>query len=399
MDCSGSLAWSTDGTQAAWTQCAGALSIANRVFVHSVADAATWAVGAALGDPTIERLHFTPSGKALLLQISERTDTRLVLAPIDGKPTKTLGDDFGVYGQLKPVGKLWVGAYSDPTHRADLVTVDAKGRRELLYRANPQLDDFDLGELTVVNWTNSEDTDLEGLLYLPPEAEGPQTLMVMPHGGPDSVSMRGFNSWARYFVSRGYAVFQPNYRGGTAYGLAHYAANRGRLGQIEQIDIESGVDQLIADGIADPERLVYGGWSWGGYLTAWTIGHTDRYKAAVAGAAVVDVVNQYVMSDINHGVIAEWEYTGNPWTGLEHYDAADPSRSLGNVTTPTLVLHGDADTRVTFASGLTLYRALSDIGVDTDLWVYPGSGHGPHLTAQRVHVVEAWADWYDTHLE
>ena len=117
----------------------------------------------------------------------------------------------------------------------------------------------------------------------------------------------------------------------------------------------------------------------------------------MAGAAVVDVVNQYVTSDINHGQVAEWEYTARPWAGLDRYDAADPSRFLGNVTTPTLVLHGDADTRVPFAQGLTLYRALVDQEIDTALWVYPGEGHGLSNPAHNVHRMEVWAEWMSTY--
>jgi len=222
-------------------------------------------------------------------------------------------------------------------------------------------------------------------------------LIVMPHGGPDSVSRAAFDPWARFFAAHGYAVFKPNYRGGTSYGLAFYSANRGRLGTIEFLDIEAGVDALIARELVDPERLYYGGWSWGGYLTAWTIGHTDRYRAAVAGAAVVDTVNQYVTSDINHGKVADWEYNGRPWKGLAAFDAADPSRSLANATTPTLVLHGDADLRVPFAQGLTLYRALSDLDVETELWVYPGAGHGLRSGAHQVHRLETWLQWYQDH--
>ena len=126
----------------------------------------------------------------------------------------------------------------------------------------------------------------------------------------------------------------------------------------------------IAAGQADPHRLFYGGWSWGGYLTVWTIGHTSRYRAAVAGAAVVDTVYQYVTSDINHGVAAEWEYRGNPWKQLDRFDRSNPMRSLGKVVTPTLVLHGEADGRVPFDNGRMLYRALSDVGCEVELRAY-----------------------------
>jgi dipeptidyl aminopeptidase/acylaminoacyl peptidase len=221
--------------------------------------------------------------------------------------------------------------------------------------------------------------------------------MVYPHGGPDWVSTAGFNSWVTYFANQGYSIFRPNYRGGVGYGYEFYASNRGRLGEIEELDIESGVYHLIATKKADPEKLVIGGWSWGGYLTSWIIGHTDRYKAAVVGAGVIDVINQYVTSDINHGVVAQWEYNGNPWQNTENYDRSNPVRVLKNITTPTLILHGENDKRVGFDQGLTLYRALKDVGCITKFYAYPNEPHGFRDPAHVLHVLEKWTDWYMDH--
>jgi dipeptidyl aminopeptidase/acylaminoacyl peptidase len=178
----------------------------------------------------------------------------------------------------------------------------------------------------------------------------------MPHGGPDGVSFETWNGWAQFFAARGYSVFQPNYRGGIGYGRAFYEANRGRLGEIEFMDIESGVDALIASGKADAGRLFYGGWSWGGYLSAWTLGHTDRHRAIMVGAGVVDVVLQYVTSDINHGAAADWEYKARPWAKPDAFEKANPARFLAAAKTPTLIMHGEEDPRVPFVNAQILYR-------------------------------------------
>jgi len=247
-----------------------------------------------------------------------------------------------------------------------------------------------------VTWTNPEGVVLDGILYntalVNPGESAP--MMVMPHGGPDGVSMETFNTWAHFFAARGYSVFRPNYRGGIGYGFAFYAANRGRLGEIEWIDIESGVDHLIASGKVDSNHLVYGGWSWGGYLTAWTIGHTDRYKAAVVGAGVADVRNQYVVSDINHGVAALWEFKGNPWEQPENFERANPVQFLAEATTPTLVIHGCEDERVGFVQGMTLYRALHDVNCEVMFLMYPREPHGFEEPAHIAGMLDAWADWY-----
>lgn len=158
------------------------------------------------------------------------------------------------------------------------------------------------------------------------------------------------------------------------------------------------MDALIASGRVDRGRLVYGGWSWGGYLTTWTIGHTERYRAAVAGAAVVDVVSQYALSDVNHGIAAQWEFQGDPWRDPQKFAAANPMASLHRAVTPTLVLHGLADRRVGYTSAVILHRALLDVGCEVELYAYPGEPHGFEDPRHVIHVLETWAGWYDRHL-
>jgi dipeptidyl aminopeptidase/acylaminoacyl peptidase len=274
-----------------------------------------------------------------------------------------------------------------------------KGTLEPLFDPNPQVADWTLARFEVVEWQSPEGATIRGLLWSPATEpqDGPPPLVVWPHGGPDGVSTAWFNPVLHVFAARGYAVLQPNYRGGLGRGMAFYAENRGRLGDIEFMDIEAGVDHLIATGRASADRLYYGGWSWGGYLTAWTIGHTDRYRAAVAGAAVVDTTSQYVTSDINHGAAAEWEFKGTPWQQTEAFDRASPARFLAGATIPTLILHGEDDARVPFAQGLTLYRALSDVGCEVRMLAYPGEGHGLRKPAHNVHRWSVWLDWYDAH--
>ena len=144
--------------------------------------------------------------------------------------------------------------------------------------------------------------------------------------------------------------------------------------------------------------MFYGGWSWGGYLSAWTLGHTDRYRAIMVGAGVVDVVLQYVTSDINHGATADWEYKGRPWADPAAFDRANPARSLGNARTPTLILHGEADARVPFVNAQVLYRALSDRGTPVVFWAYPREPHGFQEPAHVQHMMETWAAFFDEHL-
>jgi len=287
-----------------------------------------------------------------------------------------------------------------PTEAPEISIVDLPNRElRVMSAIHKGTEDWTLADAEIVTWTNSEGVVLDGVLYKTSLARQgkPAPLMVMPHGGPDWVSMEIFDTWIHFFAARGYSVFRPNYRGGIGYGIAFYTSNRGRLGEIELMDIESGVDHLIASGVADADHLVYGGWSWGGYLTAWTIGHTGRYNAAVVGAGVSDVRNQYVVSDINHGMAGQWEYLGNPWEQPENFERANPVRFLTGATTPTLIIHGREDKRVGMVQGMTLYRALHDVDCEVEFLMYPREPHGFKEPAHIVNLLDAWADWYAKH--
>jgi len=341
--------------------------------------------------------------RSLLVTEKARTRSRLLRVPLaggQGAPLPFSGRVIDGEPQRGARGARLVFLSSTDRAPDDVTVLElASGQVRLATHLNPQVDSWPLGTQKVVRWKDAEGVEIEGLLTVSPAARpgAPAPLVVVPHGGPDDVTQERFSPLTQYFASRGYSVFRPNYRGGTGYGFAFYAANRNRFGEIEQADIESGVDALIASGDASPGQLYFGGWSWGGYITAWTIGHVHRYRAAVAGAAVSDAMLSYSLSDINHGVAAQWEYEGDPWRQLEHFDRPNPIRSAREMRTPTLILHGQADNRVPFQSSIQLYRALADQGVDVTFWAYPREDHGFVEPAHRVHYVRAWADWYDAH--
>ncbi len=396
------IEWSPDGRYLAWQAAVGTLTLLNQLVVQEADGKGRWNAAAKL-DPTLEGFAWSGDGRSLLARVARRTETRLHRLARDGSSAADLGFAGRVASGPFLAGKAGARLAflsSTPDEPPDPTVFEVGSRRtRLAARLNPEAGTWPRGATEVVSWKSPEGPAIEGILAVPPGAprDRPLPLMVFPHGGPDSVSQLGFNSLVRFFAARGWAVLRPNYRGGTGYGFDFYAANRGRLGEIELVDVESGVDALVARGRADPARLVYGGWSWGGYLTAWTIGHTTRYRAAVAGAAVVDVVTAYALSDVNHGVAAQWEFKGDPWRQWENFDRANPLRHLSSVRTPTLVLHGQADDRVSFTASQILYRALSDVGCEVELLAYPREPHGPREPAHVVHLLEAWADWYARH--
>jgi dipeptidyl aminopeptidase/acylaminoacyl peptidase len=393
----GSIRWSPDGRFVAYDLGAGTLSLLNHLVVREADGPGRWNAARTL-DPTLGGFAWAGDG-ALIALVADGVRSRFLRLARDGSSAR----DVGFAGRVargplsadRSGGRL-AFVSSTPLDPWSPTVLDARtGAATVVFHPVPAAAGWPAVETEVISWKSPEGVTIQGLLTLPPglrKGEKPP-LWVFPHGGPDDVSQLSFSSWVRFFAARGFAVLRPNYRGSLGYGFDFYAANRGRLGEIEFQDVESGVDMLVATGRVDPGRLYYGSWSWGGYLTAWTIGHTDRYRAAVAGAAVSDVVSQYVLSDINHGASAQWEFKGDPWRQPEQFDRANPARHFHAARTPTLVLHGQADERVPFPVGQFLYRALTDVGCEVELLAYPREPHGFQEPAHVVHMLEAFARW------
>lgn len=398
-----SIHWSPDGSKVSYLRGDETISLMNSLIVYDIASKTSTNTTAAL-DATIQGYTWSADSKRLSMVISERTYTKVVQVPITAGAPKDLGKinrviigDMGGTDKSGRFVAVTSGTTMEP-FAPGILDID-KAAVRVIAQPNPQTSTWAVAKSEIVHWKNTEGNELEGIFYTSPHAQAgrPAPLVVMPHGGPDGVSQEGFAAWAQYFGARGYSVFLPNYRGGTAYGRAFYTANRGRLGEIEFKDIESGVDSLIAAGKVDASRLYYGSWSWGGYLTAWTIANTKRYRAAMMGAGITDVVTQYVLSDINHGDAALWEFKGNPWKNLDQFDKANPMRLLSHITTPTMIAHGENDERVPVANAMVLYRALADIGCEVKLLRYPREPHGFREPAHISHLVANWAAWFDAH--
>lgn len=393
--------WSPDGRHVAFLSLNGGLSNLNALLV---CDAATGAVRDLAPDPdrTFAGLAWEAGSKSLLAVVSARTQTVLVRFPLDGRPATLPFTGRVIVSPPVANAAATRFAFLSATDRSpeDVTVYDpAAGATAVVTALNPETAAWRLADTRIVRWRNAEGAEIEGVLTTPAgmKAGLPAPLVVIPHGGPDDVTTTRFSPLGHYLASRGYSVLRPNYRGSFGYGFAFYAANRDRFGEIEQADIESGVDQLIRDRLADPKKLYYGGWSWGGYITTWTITQVHRYRAAVAGAAVSDVLHSYSLSDINHGVAAQWEYKGDPWNQTGNFDRVNPIRHVKNVRTPLLLLHGDADARVPFAESVQFYRALADLGREVEFWAYPREDHGFVEPAHRAHYLKRWVDWYDAH--
>jgi dipeptidyl aminopeptidase/acylaminoacyl peptidase len=337
-----------------------------------------------------------------VVDIDAGTATRLDALPEGGSLTGSLS--------LSADGATLAAIRTEPLRPPEVWAGPRDGALQCLTRLNPQLDGVDLAPMESVQWQASDGLTIQGWLLTPPDAElgARLPLIVNIHGGPTAVWDAKFHAtwhdWGQNLAAEGYAVLLPNPRGSTGRGRAFTSANRPDsealgstgLGSMDFDDVMRGVDAMVERGVADPDRLGVAGWSYGGYLTAWAIAHSDRFKAAVCGAAVTNWPSKVGTTDIRP--MNEDRLGGPLHVAPDVAWQRSPIRYLGNITTPTLVVHGEADKRVPVSQGLELYAGLKAIGVPTDFVTYPRQEHAFQEKAHQLDVLKRIIDWFRTYL-
>ncbi|MBI4622189.1 MAG: S9 family peptidase [Verrucomicrobia bacterium] len=249
----------------------------------------------------------------------------------------------------------------------------------------------------IVQWKSFDGLGIDGVVTLPPPplAKPPFKLLVLPHGGPHSRASGGSGFDTQIFAMNGFAVFQPNFRGSAGYGRAFLDADRHDLGGGDMRDILTGIEHLVSKGIADRERQFLYGVSYGGYTTAWLVGQTHQFRAAAAQNAVTDMNVMWHLSDLQSWT--EWELGGLPWEVADRMRKQSPLTHAANVRTPTLILNSLNDRRCPIAMGRMFYRALKEVGVDTEMVIYPDEGHGIRQLPHREDVLRRVLAWFERH--
>lgn len=260
---------------------------------------------------------------------------------------------------------------------------------------------FKLPRQEKITWKGEDGVMIEGLLFYPLDYQRDQRypLVVQTHGGPAASDKFGFGRWSSYIqvlTAKGYAVFKPNYRGSTGYGndflrdmVGHYFLNA-------HLDVMTGVDHLIKQGIADPDRMVKMGWSGGGHMTNKIITFTNRFKAASSGAGAVNWISMYGQSDVR--IYRTPWFGGTPWqenAPIDVYWGNSPLKDISKVKTPTIVLVGQNDVRVPMPQSVELYRALKSNGIPTHLYVAPRAGHGWSELLHRLYKMNIELAWFE----
>jgi dipeptidyl aminopeptidase/acylaminoacyl peptidase len=328
--------------------------------------------------------------------------TVLYTMPVDGPPTVAFQAARGTFGPGAVLNKT--NTYAGLTMQASDEPVEAYVMDLATFKpvrvsaANINLPKQPLGETRVIRWKAKDGKDIEGLLTLPVGYDKSKRypLILNIHGGPSGAFTETFiGASGLYpiasFAARGWAVLRINPRGSTNYGLAFRSANLNDWGGGDYQDLMSGVDQTISMGVADPNRLAVMGWSYGGYMTNWVITQTNRFKCAVAGAGISNLISMWGTNDIPTTLDDYFEGT---WVEQpERYIRMSPLAHAGNITTPELILHGEADIRVPTSQGYEVYNTLKRKGVPTEMVVYPRTPHGPQEPKFVLDIMHRHIDW------
>jgi dipeptidyl aminopeptidase/acylaminoacyl peptidase len=328
--------------------------------------------------------------------------------PIEGVDVSSLSLRAGtVVYAFDDVGKQLVTLEGGEDWFPDL-WVPKLGGMLLLTNLNPQTRTWKFPSVKHVTWKAPDGTSVGGPLELPygwKKGDKPLPLVVAIHGGPTTASYNDLrfdpHNGRLYFAAAGYAVLCPNYRGSTGYGDKFVTDLIGNENDIEVKDIIAGIQHLIKEGIADPDRIAVMGWSNGGYLTNCLITMKDppvKIRAASSGGGIVDTVSEWGFNDEPAYPLAFKK--GLPWETPDIYKKTSPTYGLGNVKTPTLIHVGGEDPRCPPGHSRMLYRALSEyVKVPTELVVYPGEPHGLTKLSNRVAKMEWDLAWFEKYLK
>ncbi|HET7433801.1 MAG TPA: S9 family peptidase [Thermoanaerobaculia bacterium] len=349
--------------------------------------------------------QFSWDGDRIVFDGPFNSTAQLYAVNADGSGFTNLVKRDGVVSESDARGGRAVFVWQSLTTPPELYTLDGQ-----LTHHNDEYRNAQLGETRVLHWKNPQDgLEIEGLLTLPVgyKAGTRVPLLTFAHGGPASQFNQAFLGYLgtlyvpQVFAARGFAVLRPNPRGTGGYGSQFRRANRDDWGGKDWIDINAGIDRVIADGIADPERLGLMGWSYGGFMASWALGHSDRFKAISIGAPVVDLLSFHGTTDIRDFLPHYFDATPS-LDELRHAPLSldllrehSPLWHLKKTTARVLIQHGEMDDRVPVTQGTMLYRILDELGVDVKMVLYPRSGHVPREPKLRMDVARRNVEFFE----
>jgi len=347
--------------------------------------------------------HFSADGKSVIVLVTDDRSEYPIRVTLAGNRVDRLMTPPVVVSGLTMAGSCEAALSGGDAKPAEVYRVDAAngGLTQISHQNDALFAELDLGATEEVGFKSKDGTDVHALLTKPVGyAAGTKVpLLLRIHGGPNSQEQHTFSFERQLFAAHGYAVLAVNYRGSAGRGQKFSRAIFADWGHYEVDDLEAGLDYAIKSGIADPNRLGVGGWSYGGILTDYMIASDTRLKAATCGAGTAFTVSFY---GTDQYIIQYDNEIGPPWDpkAWETYQKLSyPFLHADRIKTPTLFLGGEKDFNVPVQGGQQMYQALRSLSIETQLVIYPDQFHGLTRPSYIRDRYERYLAWYDKYLK
>jgi dipeptidyl aminopeptidase/acylaminoacyl peptidase len=352
-------------------------------------------------DRGVSSPKFSADGKSLRFLVTDDRSVYPMKANLAGGAAERLLSPPVVISNWNTAAGRTVAISGDNSKAGEIYVWEDKGLRQLTHQNDALLAELDLGATEEVSFKSKDGMVVNGLLTYPAGyVKGTKVpLLLRIHGGPNSQDQHSFSVERQMFAANGYAVLAVNYRGSAGRGQKFSRAIFADWGNYEVQDLLAGVDHVVKMGVADPDRLGVGGWSYGGILTDYLIASDTRFKAATSGAGTAFTVAFYGTDQY----IIQYDYEiGPPWNpqAWEIYQKISyPFLHADRIQTPTLFLGGERDFNVPVQGSQQMYQALRSLGIDTQLIIYPNENHGIQRPSYQRDRMERYLAWYDKYIK
>jgi dipeptidyl aminopeptidase/acylaminoacyl peptidase len=398
--------FSPDGSKISyWLKKANVNESINEIWIAN----STGGEGKAISEQLNRDLYLSawmPDNKNLLVGGHNDNKTSLWSMSLDGK---TIPIDLG---NVAPSWSFWLDATVSKSGAIAFTGTEPNKPVELYFMAsttskpvpltdyNSEVSKMTYGKTETIRWENDGLKNC-GIVTYPANYEKGKKypLVLVVHGGPNAASVETFSRFSQILANEGYFVFEPNYRGSDNLGMEYKLAIVQDAGAGPGRDVMAGLEKLKATGMIDNDKIGVSGWSYGGYMTVWLAGHYGGWKAAVAGAAVTDWVDQYNISDGNVGRAGA--IGGSPWVGdnMKKYIAQSPITEAKNIKAPTLILANTGDPRVPVTQSYKLYHTLIDNGTVAKFIGWQIPAHNATDPVTQMERDRLWVNWMNTYLK
>ena len=399
----GRPAWSPDGQWIAYLQGDEAKYSAydlNKLAIVPAGGGEPKLVTATLDRPVSGNLVWTSDGRSLLFTVADDRVSYVGKVAAAGGPVDKLTTGRRVVSSLSRRDDATLALLSGTTTEAgEAYALENGNLRRLTHQNEALFTELQLGTTEDFTSKSKDGTEVHSIMVKPASFVAGQKypMLLLIHGGPNGQDEHSFSFDRQFFAANGYVVISVNYRGSSGRGAAFQKAIFADWGNKEVVDLVGAVDSTIASGIADPDRLGIGGWSYGGILTDYTLATDQRFKAAVSGAGSALQLSMYGVDQY----ITQYENEiGVPWKAQDLWiKISYPFFHADRIKTPTLFLGGEKDFNVPIVGGEQMYQALKSQGIDTQLIIYPGQFHGITMPSYQRDRLERYLAWFNKYLK